>query len=84
VNPDDCNALNTETRFTPVLCARAAELLAGYDEHALSSTYKFGVVPQLRGQITEEQLFSNRDPSPAIVTFLDLLGSRVRLRDHKG
>ncbi|KAF4517735.1 hypothetical protein B566_EDAN002940 [Ephemera danica] len=84
--PSDCSPaqLVKNERFTPVVCARAAELLATYDEHALSSAFKFGVVPQKRGQTTEEQLFSNRDPSPALLAFLDLLGNRVRLRDHKG
>ncbi|KAF4517375.1 hypothetical protein B566_EDAN009803 [Ephemera danica] len=76
--------LGDEARFTPVLCPRAAELIAAYDEHAVARTFKFGVLQQRRGQTTEEQIFSNRAPSPALLHFLSHLGDTVKLAHHKG
>ncbi|KAF4518333.1 hypothetical protein B566_EDAN007060 [Ephemera danica] len=73
-----------EMRFTPVLCQRAAELIAAYDEHAVTRNFKFGVLQQRRGQTTEEQIFSNRHPSPALLDFLSHLGDTVKLAHHKG
>jgi RAP1 GTPase activating protein 1 len=76
--------LSDEARFTPVLCPRAAELMASYDEHTVARTFKFGVLQQRRGQTTEEQIFSNRSPSPALLAFLPHLGDTVKLANHKG
>ncbi|XP_055632321.1 rap1 GTPase-activating protein 1 isoform X3 [Toxorhynchites rutilus septentrionalis] len=70
--------------FMPVLCPKASTLIASYDEHVLVSNFKFGVLYQRYGQTTEEELFCNSDTTPAFDEFLDLLGQRIRLRDHKG
>ncbi|XP_058794361.1 rap1 GTPase-activating protein 1-like isoform X2 [Phymastichus coffea] len=68
----------------PVVCSGAGTLIARYDEHALVSRYKFGVLHQRARQVTEEQLFGNRQITPAFQEFLDLLGQRIDLKDHKG
>ena len=68
----------------PVVCSGAGMLIARYDEHALVSRFKFGVLHQRAGQVTEEQLFGNRQITPAFQEFLDLLGQRIDLKDHKG
>lgn len=68
----------------PVVCSGAGTLIARYDEHALVSRFKFGVLHQRAGQVTEEQLFGNRQITPAFQEFLDLLGQKIDLRDHKG
>ncbi|XP_055592011.1 rap1 GTPase-activating protein 1-like isoform X1 [Uranotaenia lowii] len=70
--------------FMPVLCPKASSLIASYDEHVLVTNFKFGVLYQRYGQTTEEELFCNSDTTPALEEFLDLLGQRIRLRDHKG
>ena len=70
--------------MTPVVCSGAGTLIARYDEHALVSRFKFGVLHQRARQITEEQLFANRQITPAFQEFLDLLGQRIDLKDHKG
>lgn len=70
--------------FMPVLCPKASALISSYDEHVLVSNFKFGVLYQRFGQTTEEALFCNSDTTPAFEEFLDLLGQRIRLRDHKG
>lgn len=68
----------------PVMCPGAGILIARYDEHALVSRFKFGVLHQRAGQVTEEQLFGNRQLTPAFQEFLDLLGQKIDLKDHKG
>jgi len=71
-------------QFSPVLCPRASQLIAAYDEHVLVSNFKFGVLYQRYGQTTEEQLFGNVHSSAALDEFLELLGQRIQLKDHKG
>ncbi|XP_077296085.1 rap GTPase activating protein 1 isoform X3 [Arctopsyche grandis] len=70
--------------FWPAVCPRASALVAGYDEHVLVTNFKFGVLYQRYGQTTEEELFSNSVSSPAFDEFLDVLGQRIQLKDHKG
>ncbi|KAL9930890.1 rap GTPase activating protein 1 isoform 3-T5 [Glossina fuscipes fuscipes] len=70
--------------FMPVVCPRASSLIGVYDEHVLVSNFKFGVLYQRFGQTTEEELFSNNNSSPAFEEFLDVLGRRIKLKDHKG
>ncbi|XP_076645732.1 uncharacterized protein LOC143355104 isoform X2 [Halictus rubicundus] len=76
-------SLNVST-LMPVVCSGAGALIARYDEHALVSRFKFGVLHQRAGQVTEEQLFGNRQITPAFQEFLDLLGQKIDLKDHKG
>lgn len=70
--------------FMPVLCPKASQLIANYDEHVIVSNFKFGVLYQRFGQTAEEELFSNNNSSPAFEEFLDVLGQRIKLKDHKG
>ncbi|XP_041777600.1 rap1 GTPase-activating protein 1 isoform X11 [Anopheles merus] len=70
--------------FMPVLCPKASALIASYDEHVLVTNFKFGVLYQRFGQTAEEELFCNSETTPAFDEFLDVLGQRIRLRDHKG
>ncbi|XP_032591718.1 rap1 GTPase-activating protein 1 isoform X2 [Drosophila grimshawi] len=70
--------------FMPVLCPKASQLIKVYDEHVLVSHFKFGVLYQRYGQTTEEELFGNQQTSPAFEEFLDVLGQRIRLKEHKG
>ncbi|KAJ8894442.1 hypothetical protein PR048_007096 [Dryococelus australis] len=71
-------------KFTPILCPRASQLIAAYDEHVVVSKFKFGVLYQQFGQTTEEELFGNVHTSPAFEEFLQMLGQRIQLKDHKG
>ncbi|KAK4873893.1 hypothetical protein RN001_013253, partial [Aquatica leii] len=70
--------------FTPVLCPKASQLIANYDEHVLVTNFKFGVLYQRFGQTTEEELFCNNETNSAFDDFLNLLGRRIQLKDHKG
>ncbi|XP_037075467.1 LOW QUALITY PROTEIN: rap1 GTPase-activating protein 1-like [Pollicipes pollicipes] len=71
-------------RLEPVLAPGAADLLLAYDEHVLVNHFKFGVIYQRQGQTREEELFGNRSHSQAMDEFLDMLGQRIPLKDHKG
>ncbi|XP_049876492.1 rap1 GTPase-activating protein 1 isoform X2 [Pectinophora gossypiella] len=70
--------------FMAVMCLSASSLIATYDEHVLENTFKFGVLYQKFGQTTEEELFGNNETSPAFDEFLEMLGQRIKLKDHKG
>lgn len=70
--------------LNPVLCPQASQLIADYDEHVIVSQFKFGVLYQRLGQTSEEELFSNQRASPAFQQFLNLLGKKIQLKDHKG
>lgn len=72
------------SQLSPVLCPQASNLIAAYDEHVLVSQFKFGVLYQRHGQITEEELFANKHTSPALDQFLGILGQKITLKDHKG
>lgn len=56
------------------------DVICRYDEHVLTNTYKFGVIYQRPGQISEEELFGNARSSPAFQEFLDVLGDTVELQ----
>ncbi|CAK1586866.1 unnamed protein product [Parnassius mnemosyne] len=70
--------------FMAVTCLNASPLIATYDEHVLVNNFKFGVLYQKYGQTTEEELFGNNETSPVFDEFLEMLGQRIKLKDHKG
>ncbi|XP_055799016.1 rap1 GTPase-activating protein 2b isoform X1 [Salvelinus fontinalis] len=71
-------------RFSPVLYPKASQLIVSYDEHEVNTTFKFGVIYQRFGQVSEEELFRNSEETPAFIEFLSLLGETVDLQDFKG
>uniref|UniRef100_A0A673W5K1 Rap1 GTPase-activating protein 2-like n=1 Tax=Salmo trutta TaxID=8032 RepID=A0A673W5K1_SALTR len=71
-------------RFSPVLYPKASQLIVSYDEHEVNTTFKFGVIYQRFGQVSEEELFKNSEETPAFTEFLSLLGETVDLQDFKG
>ena len=78
-----CPDLTLE-KFEPILSPRASELIVSYDEHVVVNNYKFGLIYQRYGQVTEESLFGNRSHSTAMDQFLDMLGQRIDLSQHNG
>lgn len=71
-------------RFNPVVSPEAPQLILEYDEHALKNQFKFGLIVQRFRQTVEEQLFANTGHSPALEQFLNLMGRRVKLKEHEG
>jgi len=74
----------TLDKFEPILSPRASELIVSYDEHVVVNNYKFGLIYQRYGQVTEESLFGNRGHSAAMDQFLEMLGQRIDLSKHQG
>ncbi|KAG0167631.1 signal-induced proliferation-associated 1-like protein 3 [Apophysomyces sp. BC1015] len=71
--------------------AAEATILAGlekeflrFDEIGIPRCYKFGILTVRDGQETEEEWFSNSGLSRDFEHFLDMLGTRVELKDYKG
>uniref|UniRef100_A0A3B3HCI0 Rap-GAP domain-containing protein n=1 Tax=Oryzias latipes TaxID=8090 RepID=A0A3B3HCI0_ORYLA len=65
-------------------CLQASHLIVSYDEHEVNNTFKFGIIYQRFGQVSEEELFNNNEETPAFIDFLQLLGDTVELQDFKG
>ncbi|KAM4637136.1 rap1 GTPase-activating protein 1-like [Discoglossus pictus] len=78
-----CEELTVE-RFFPVLYLKASQLLVTFDEHVMSNSFKFGVIYQKQGQVTESDIFGNTEESLGFTEFLDFLGERIQLLDFKG
>ncbi|XP_063818751.1 rap1 GTPase-activating protein 1-like isoform X2 [Pseudophryne corroboree] len=78
-----CEELSME-RFFPVLYMKASQLLVTFDEHVLTNNFKFGVIYQKPGQVTESELFSNTEETLGFTEFLDFLGERIDLQNFKG
>ncbi|XP_061627039.1 rap1 GTPase-activating protein 1-like isoform X3 [Phyllopteryx taeniolatus] len=78
-----CEEVNVD-RFFPVLYPKASRLIVTFDEHVISNNFKFGVIYQKFGQISEEELFGNSQESPAFVEFLEFLGEKIELHNFKG
>ncbi|XP_062393768.1 rap1 GTPase-activating protein 2 isoform X2 [Sardina pilchardus] len=74
----------TVSRFETVSYLKAPELIAAFDEHRLSHNFKFGILYQKEGQLTEEDIFSNNVESEEFVDFLSILGQTVKLRGFTG
>ncbi|KAK9885269.1 hypothetical protein WA026_010767 [Henosepilachna vigintioctopunctata] len=70
--------------FMPIVSPKTTNLIANYDEHVLVSHFKFGILYQKFGQTTEEELFCNNSTSTAFDHFLEMLGQKILLKDHKG
>ena len=74
----------TTEQFEPVLCPQASELIMQYDEHRIVNTFKFGLVYQKVGQVTEEAMFGNRTHSQAMEEFMNWIGRIIPLSEHQG
>ncbi|XP_053548987.1 rap1 GTPase-activating protein 1 [Bombina bombina] len=74
----------TVDRYFPVLYPKASQLLVTFDEHLLSNNFKFGIIYQKLGQVTEAELFSNTEESLAFIEFLDFLGDIIQLQNFTG
>ncbi|XP_041038371.1 rap1 GTPase-activating protein 1-like, partial [Carcharodon carcharias] len=71
-------------QFYPVLYPKASQLLATFDEHFITDRFKFGILYQRQGQVTESELFGNTEESEEFEEFLQLCGERIQLQDFKG
>ncbi|XP_071988682.1 rap1 GTPase-activating protein 1-like [Engystomops pustulosus] len=63
---------------------KASQLLVTFDEHVLVNNFKFGVIYQKAGQVTESEMFSNTEESLGFTEFLEFLGEKINLQNFKG
>ncbi|XP_028833423.1 rap1 GTPase-activating protein 2 isoform X2 [Denticeps clupeoides] len=74
----------TISRFETVCYLKAPELITAFDEHRVSQNFKFGVLYQKEGQITEADILSNNEESEEFLEFLSVLGQTVKLQGFTG
>ncbi|XP_058272854.1 rap1 GTPase-activating protein 1 [Hemibagrus wyckioides] len=74
----------TVSNFEVVSYLKAPELITAFDEHRVSQNFKFGVLYQKEGQLTEEEILSNNEESEEFKHFLSILGQTVKLRGFTG
>ncbi|XP_059922146.1 rap1 GTPase-activating protein 1 isoform X2 [Gadus macrocephalus] len=74
----------TMTRFEAVSYLKAPELIIAFDEHRVSSNFKFGILLQKEGQFTEEDILSNTEETQEFQEFLSILGETVKLQGFTG
>ncbi|XP_055066379.2 rap1 GTPase-activating protein 1 [Misgurnus anguillicaudatus] len=70
--------------FEPVSYLKAPELIMAFDEHRVSQNFKFGVLYQREGQLTEEDILSNNEESEEFLEFLSILGQTIKLQGFTG
>ncbi|KAG9276311.1 rap1 GTPase-activating protein 2-like [Astyanax mexicanus] len=78
-----CSNVSVST-FEVVSYLKAPELITTFDEHRMSQNFKFGVLYQKEGQLTEEDILSNNEESEEFKDFLSILGQTVKLRGFLG
>jgi len=61
-----------------------AQELLQYELKMVITNQKIGILLKLDGQTTEEEMFSNREPTEKFKEFLAWLGDSVVLQGHKG
>ncbi|XP_036394546.1 rap1 GTPase-activating protein 2 [Megalops cyprinoides] len=78
-----CDTVTVST-FESVSYLKAPELITAFDEHRVSQNFKFGVLYQKEGQLTEEDILSNNEESEEFKDFLSILGETVKLQGFTG
>ncbi|KAK6477337.1 rap1 GTPase-activating protein 1 isoform X1 [Huso huso] len=71
-------------QFYPAVFPKASQLIVAFDEHLLSNNFKFGVLYQREGQISEEEILGNCNETLEFLEFLSLLGETVPLKGFPG
>ncbi|XP_054903682.1 rap1 GTPase-activating protein 2 isoform X2 [Poeciliopsis prolifica] len=74
----------TVSKFDVVSYLKAPDLITAFDEHRVSSNFKFGVLYQKEGQFTEEDILSNNKESEKFREFLSILGDTIQLQGFTG
>ncbi|XP_037129175.1 rap1 GTPase-activating protein 2 isoform X1 [Syngnathus acus] len=74
----------TVSKFDAVSYLKAPVLIKAFDEHRVSSNFKFGVLYQKENQFTEEDILGNDEESEGFTEFLSILGDTVQLQGFTG
>ncbi|CAF1223073.1 unnamed protein product [Rotaria sordida] len=63
---------------------KAQEYIKSFDEKLETQKFKFGIIYQRRGQTTEEEFFNNQTHNRSFDEFLDIIATKVSLKNFKG
>ncbi|XP_074540008.1 rap1 GTPase-activating protein 2 [Halichoeres trimaculatus] len=74
----------TVSKFEVVSYLKAPDLITAFDEHRVSPNFKFGILYQKEGQLTEEDILSNNEESEEFKDFLSILGETIELQGFTG
>ncbi|CAK6966192.1 rap1 GTPase-activating protein 2 [Scomber scombrus] len=74
----------TVSKFEVVSYLKAPELITAFDEHRVSPNFKFGVLYQIDGQFTEQDILGNNEESDEFKEFLSILGETIQLQGFTG
>ncbi|KAM8870584.1 rap1 GTPase-activating protein 1 isoform 7-T7 [Spinachia spinachia] len=74
----------TVSKFDVVGYLKAPELIATFDEHRVSPNFKFGILYQKNGQLTEEDILCNTQESEEFKELLSILGETIQLQGFAG
>ncbi|XP_051921107.1 rap1 GTPase-activating protein 2 [Hippocampus zosterae] len=74
----------TVSKFDAVSYLKAPILIRAFDEHRVSSNFKFGVLYQKENQFTEEDILGNDEESEEFAQFLSILGDTIQLQGFGG
>ncbi|XP_034553148.1 rap1 GTPase-activating protein 2 [Notolabrus celidotus] len=72
------------SKFEVVGYLKAPDLITAFDEHRVSPNFKFGILYQKEGQLTEEDILSNNEESEEFKEFLSILGETIELQGFPG
>ncbi|XP_041649078.1 rap1 GTPase-activating protein 2 [Cheilinus undulatus] len=70
----------TVSKFEVVGYLKAPDLITAFDEHRVSQNFKFGILYQKEGQLTEEDILCNNEESDQFKDFLSILGETIQLQ----
>ena len=77
-----CPGLSIEL-CSPIISRQASDVLASFDQNNQHKLFKFGVLLQKKGQITETDIYSNSHVEEHFEKFLAFLGKKVDISKHK-
>ena len=63
---------------------KASQKIALYDKNLSKTTFTFGIIYQKVGQVTEKEIFDNKEHSVEFEEFLNFIGERVQLKSFTG
>ncbi|XP_076010960.1 rap1 GTPase-activating protein 2 [Genypterus blacodes] len=72
------------SKFEVVSYLKAPGLITAFDEHRVSPNFKFGILYQKDGQLSEEDILGNNEESGDFKDFLSILGETIPLQGFSG
>ncbi|KAL7677435.1 hypothetical protein ACOME3_003674 [Neoechinorhynchus agilis] len=71
-------------KYIQLIDEKIYDELAIYDEQSITRNFKFGILYQKSGQVTEEEMYNNEEMSPFFKRFLDVIAQKISLNGYGG